>query len=88
MHQHVDEGTHLRRQMMAMRIDRVHRHLDRPIFRQEAHQATGIEIARSLGLGLDERAVESVKRWRFRPAMQNGKAVPSNAIVEVNFRLL
>jgi len=51
-------------------------------------QATGIEIARSLGLGLDERAVESVKRWRFRPAMQNGKPVPSNAIVEVNFRLL
>jgi TonB family protein len=51
-------------------------------------QATGIEIARSLGLGLDERAVEAVKRWRFRPALQNGKAVPSNAIVEVNFRLL
>jgi TonB family protein len=51
-------------------------------------QATNIEIAHSLGLGLDERAVESVRRWRFRPAMQNGKPVPSSAIVEVNFRLL
>jgi TonB family protein len=51
-------------------------------------QATNIEIAQSLGLGLDERAVESVKRWRFRPATQNGKAVASAAIVQVNFRLL
>jgi len=51
-------------------------------------QAQNIEIARSIGLGLDERAVESVKRWRFRPATQNGRPVASSAIVEVNFRLL
>ena len=40
------------------------------------------------GLGLDERAVEAVKKWRFRPAMRGSRAVPASAIVEVTFRLL
>ncbi len=51
-------------------------------------QATNIKIARSLGLGLDEKAVEAVTKWRFRPAQQNGRPVAQPAIVEVNFRLL
>lgn len=51
-------------------------------------QAQNIVIAHSLGLGLDEKAVEAVRRWRFRPASQNGRPVPQPAIVEVNFRLL
>jgi TonB family protein len=47
-----------------------------------------IVVARSLGLGLDEKAVEAVRRWRFRPASQNGKPVASPALVDVSFRLL
>jgi protein TonB len=50
--------------------------------------ARNIVVARSLGLGLDEKAIEAVKRWRFRPASQNGKPVASPALVEVSFRLL
>ena len=51
-------------------------------------QVQNLSIAHGLGLGLDERAVEAVRKWRFRPATRNGKAVPANALIEVSFRLL
>jgi TonB family protein len=47
-----------------------------------------IKVIRPLGLGLDEKAIEAVQKWRFRPAMKGGKAVAVSANVEVNFRLL
>lgn len=47
-----------------------------------------IRIVRPVGLGLDEKAIEAVQKWRFRPGMLNGKAVPVQAMIEVNFRLL
>jgi TonB family protein len=47
-----------------------------------------IHVVRPLGLGLDEKAIEAVSKWRFRPAMRNGKPVAVQAQVEVNFRLL
>jgi len=47
-----------------------------------------IRVVRPLGLGLDEKAIEAVQKWRFRPGLLNGKAVPVQAMIEVNFRLL
>ena len=47
-----------------------------------------IHIVRSLGLGLDEKAVDAVTRWRFRPGLRHGKPVAVQAAVEVIFRLL
>jgi TonB family protein len=47
-----------------------------------------IRIARSLGLGLDEKAIEAVQQWRFEPAKRDGKAVAVQINVEVNFHLL
>ncbi len=47
-----------------------------------------IKVVKSLGMGLDERAIEAVQKWRFKPAMRNGTPVPVRAQVEVNFRLL
>lgn len=47
-----------------------------------------IRVLRPLGLGLDEKAIEAVQRWRFRPGMKDGKPVATQAQVEVNFRLL
>jgi protein TonB len=47
-----------------------------------------IKVVKSLGLGLDERAIETVRTWRFRPGTSNGKPVPTLAVIEVYFRLL
>jgi len=43
-------------------------------------------VLRPLGMGLDERAVEAVKKWKFKPAMKDGKPVPVQIAVEVLFR--
>jgi TonB family protein len=50
-------------------------------------KAHAIQVARSLGMGLDERAIEAVRQWRFDPAKKDGKAVPVAVDVEVSFRL-
>jgi periplasmic protein TonB len=50
--------------------------------------ATNIRVVRSLGLGLDEKAIEAVKKWKFKPGMRNGQPVTVVATIEVNFRLL
>ncbi len=47
-----------------------------------------ISVIRPLGMQLDEKAIEAVKHWRFKPATKDGKAVGMDATVEVNFRLL
>jgi len=44
-----------------------------------------IRVRESLGMGLDEKAIEAVNRWRFRPAMFNGQAVATRVEVEVDF---
>ena len=46
-----------------------------------------IRPARTLGLGLDEKAIEAVKTWRFEPAYKDGKPVAVMINVEVSFRL-
>ncbi|HEV8385602.1 MAG TPA: energy transducer TonB [Candidatus Acidoferrales bacterium] len=52
-------------------------------------RASNISISRGLGMGLDEKAIEAVKTWRFKPAMgPGGKPVRVEVLVEVTFRLL
>lgn len=52
---------------------------------QRAHN---IKVTKSLDPGLDRRAVENIKTWRFQPATKDGKPVPVQANVQVNYRLL
>ncbi|HYK62473.1 MAG TPA: energy transducer TonB, partial [Bryobacteraceae bacterium] len=54
----------------------------------ENGKAVSIKVTKPLGLGLDQKAIEAVEKWRFKPGMKDGKAVPVIASVEVNFRLL
>lgn len=46
-----------------------------------------IRVGQSLGMGLDEKAIEAVNRWRFRPATLNGQPVATQIAVQVDFRL-
>jgi len=44
-------------------------------------------VVRPLGMGLDEKALEAVRKYKFKPAMKEGKPVPVMMSIEVNFRL-
>jgi len=46
-----------------------------------------IKVLRTLGLGLDEKAIEAVSYWRFEPARKDGEPVTVAIKVEVPFRL-
>ena len=46
-----------------------------------------VQVARTLGLGLDQKAVEAVRQWKFEPARKDGQPVAVQINVEVNFKL-
>jgi protein TonB len=46
-----------------------------------------VKVARTLGMGLDQKAIEAVRNWRFEPAKLNGNPVAVQINVEVKFRL-
>jgi len=48
---------------------------------------TNIRVVSPVGMGLDQKAIDALKRWRFKPAMQDGKPVPVEMAVEVDFHL-
>src|SRR5438132_3655756 len=46
-----------------------------------------IHIARPVGHGLDEKAIEAVRHWKFEPAIRDGKPVAVMVNIEVSFNL-
>lgn len=46
-----------------------------------------IHVLVALGLGLDEEAAESLAQWRFTPGMYQGRPVPVQINIEMNFRM-
>jgi protein TonB len=46
-----------------------------------------IHVARGLGFGLDGKAIDAVKQWRFQPALKDGRPVDVQISVEVDFHL-
>jgi TonB family protein len=51
-------------------------------------QVTGVSVVGSSGFPtLDRTAEAAVRRWRFEPAMQDGRPVFGTATVDINFRL-
>jgi TonB family protein len=46
-----------------------------------------IKVVRGLGYGLDAKALEAVRQWRFQPSLKDGKPVAVQISVEVEFHL-
>ena len=46
-----------------------------------------VRVQRSLGMGLDEKAIEAVRLWKFEPSMKDGQPVAVQVNIEVSFRL-
>ncbi|MEO8725887.1 MAG: energy transducer TonB [Acidobacteriaceae bacterium] len=53
---------------------------------QSGH-TTNIKVIRGLGLGLDEKAVEALRKWLFKPAQKDGHPVAVMSNFEINFHL-
>jgi protein TonB len=47
-----------------------------------------VRVVRGIGMGLDQKAVDAVRQYRFKPAMKDGKPVPVDLYVDVNFQIL
>ena len=45
------------------------------------------KIVRELGFGLDQKAIDALQQWKFRPATKDGEAVPVELNIDVNFEL-
>jgi TonB family protein len=51
-------------------------------------RASDVQLRKGVGYGLDEQALDAVTQWTFKPGTRDGMAVPVQAMIEVNFRLL
>jgi TonB family protein len=49
--------------------------------------ARDVKVVKGLGYGLDEKAVETVSGWKFKPALKDGEPIEKEINVEVNFHL-
>ena len=55
----------------------------------DANGATrNVKVVRSLDPGLDQKAIEAVRQWKFKPGQKDGRLVAVTAQIEVSFRLL
>ncbi len=48
---------------------------------------THVRVLRGVGMGLDEKAIEAVRQYRFKPGMENGRPVVTEVNIEVNFQI-
>ena len=48
-------------------------------------EAQDIHVYQGVGREVDARVVHTVRQWKFRPGQKNGRAVPVQALLEVNF---
>jgi len=49
----------------------------------ELGNVTDCRIMKPLGMGLDEKAVETVKTWKFKPSLKNGTPVSVRVVVQI-----
>jgi protein TonB len=46
-----------------------------------------LRIEKALGEGLDEKALEAIRQYRFQPAMRDGKPIAARIKVMISFRI-
>jgi TonB family protein len=51
-------------------------------------RTSNIFVTKRLGMGLDEKAVEAVRKWTFEPARRNGRPVMTHLTLSVQFKLI
>lgn len=56
-------------------------------FVDEGGNVTKVEVAKGLGAGLDEAALNAVKQTKFKPGKQRGKAVRVQVMIPIVFKL-
>ncbi len=49
---------------------------------------SNVVVTKKLGMGLDDRALETVRRWKFEPGRRNGRPVPSRLTLNLQFKLV
>lgn len=52
-----------------------------------AGRPQNVHVIRAVGMGLDQKALEAVRQYRFKPAMEDGHPVPVQVNVEVQFQI-
>ena len=53
----------------------------------EEGRPSHVRVVRGVGMGLDEKAMEAVRQYKFKPALQNGKPVKVDLYIDVNFQI-
>lgn len=53
----------------------------------ENGRPTHVKVVRGVGMGLDDKAIEAVRQYKFKPAVMNGKPVKVDLYVNVNFQI-
>ncbi len=46
-----------------------------------------VRVLRGVGMGLDQKAMDAVRQYKFKPAMEGGKPVAVELNIEVNFQI-
>jgi periplasmic protein TonB len=46
-----------------------------------------VHVVRPIGMGLDEKAVEAVQQYKFKPGTKDGKPVKVNLYIDVDFKI-
>jgi TonB family protein len=49
--------------------------------------ASHVRVVKPIGYGLDEKAVEAVRQYKFKPATRNGEPVVVELYIDVNFQV-
>lgn|ERR1017187_4663939 len=53
----------------------------------EKGNPTNLHVVSGLGMGLDEKAIEAIKTWKYKPAFRDGKPIAAKLFVKVSFHL-